>query len=430
MEKIKIKRIKSVSISKKEDVYDITTKKNHNFFGNNTLVKNCGEVILNEGSQCLLLSVNLLGFVKFPFETNAIFDFDSFKKYVYKAQRLIDDMVDLELEKLSKIIEKVKSDPEDDNVKREELELWELIKRKCIQGRRTGLGITALGDTIAALNVRYGSKESIEITEEIYKALTTIAYKSSIDLAQERGSFELFNYEKEKKHNYLNRVISSLGEEYIEKWKKYGRRNIAITTTAPTGTVSIMTQTTSGIEPCFMPVYKRRKKVQTEKDRVDFVDDNGDKWTEFEVCHHQFSKWREITGKTNVEDSPYYKATSNDVDWMASVEMQARAQKWVCHSISKTCFTKDTIIETDKGLVYFDELLIEELPNVRTHTGNYKEMTSIINNGIKDVYLVTFDNGIKLKITNNHKLRVKTKFNEIIWKELKDILDTDVVITN
>jgi ribonucleoside-diphosphate reductase alpha chain len=298
----------------------------------------CGEIILSPSDSCRLISLNLLSFVMNPFTEKAQFDYIGFKSYVKMAQRLMDDMIDLELEKLDAILNKIDADNEPESVKREEKELWISIREACLNGRRTGLGITALGDTIAALGIIYGSAESIETTESIYKTLALGAHESSIDMAEERGSFPVFNYDKEKSHEYLSRVICELGPEYVLKWRKFGRRNIALTTTAPTGTVSLMTQTTSGIEPCFQPVYKRRKKILSgSTDRVDHIDVNGDKWTEFEVCHHQFSEWRKISGKTNVEDSPYYKATANDVDWSASVELQAVAQKWIDHSISKTC---------------------------------------------------------------------------------------------
>lgn len=298
----------------------------------------CGEIILSPSDSCRLISLNLLSFVSKPFTDNAKFDYVGFKSYVKMAQRLMDDMIDLELEKLDLILQKIDADNEPESVKREEKELWISIREACLNGRRTGLGITALGDTIAALGIIYGSSESIETTESIYKTLALGAHESSIDMAEERGSFPVFNYDKEKSHEYLSRVICELGPEYVLKWRKFGRRNIALTTTAPTGTVSLMTQTTSGIEPCFQPVYKRRKKILAgSTDSVDHIDGNGDKWHEFEVCHHQFSEWRKISGKTNVEESPYYKATANDVDWSASVELQAAAQKWICHSISKTC---------------------------------------------------------------------------------------------
>lgn len=340
-------RIISIEEDGFENVYNGTVDEYHNFFFSGDpgiekstyslfIGKNCGEIVLSQADSCRLISLNLLSFVVGRFTEGAYFDFGEFRKYVKMAQRLMDDMIDLELEKLDAIIEKVRLDPEREEVKRIELELWEKIRETCARGRRTGLGITALGDALAAIGVIYGSDESIAITEKIYKTLGTGAHESSIDLAEERGAFSVFDYEKERGHEYMSRMIGSIGEEYLEKWKKYGRRNIALTTTAPTGTVSLMTQTTSGIEPCFRPVYKRRKKIQNSGDRVDHVDINGDKWTEFEVCHHRFSEWRRISGKTAVEDSPYYKATANDIDWLASVEIQAAAQRWVDHSISKT----------------------------------------------------------------------------------------------
>jgi ribonucleoside-diphosphate reductase alpha chain len=275
-------------------------------------VNPCAEQGLNPFGSCILMSDNLLSFVKKPFTKDAYFDYVEYDKTVYVSQRLIDDLVDLELEKVDNIISKIENDPEDILVKREELELWTNVRDICIKGRRTGHGITGLGDTIAALGIRYGSDASIDVTEKIYKTLAVSSYKASIDMAEERGSFPIFNYDNEKSHEYISKIVGELGPEYILKWKKFGRRNICLTTTAPTGTVSMMTQTTSGIEPCFQPVYKRRKKIQNKDERVDFTDVKGDKWQEFEVCHHQFSKWREITGLTNVEDSPYWKATAND----------------------------------------------------------------------------------------------------------------------
>jgi ribonucleoside-diphosphate reductase alpha chain len=399
----------------------------------------CGEIVLSPGDSCRLISLNLFGFVDKPFENESSFNEEKFAEYVYIAQKLMDDMIDLELEKLDQIIEKIKADPENESVKREELELWTMIRTRCEEGRRTGLGITALGDTLAALGMKYGSPESLDMTEKIYKALAVNAYRATIDMAEERGSFKVFDYSKEKMHGFLNQVICELGSEYVSKWKTFGRRNIALTTTAPTGTVSIMTQTTSGIEPCFQPVYKRRKKIQNPNERVDHVDGNGDKWHEFEVCHHNFSKWREVTGLINLEDSPYYQATANDVDWTASVELQARAQKWICHSISKTCFTKDTLIETENGLMYLDEIddISKDISNiehkgiiVKTHSGKKETLTHIINNGIKDVYRLELENGLSVEVTDNHKFYVVDDNNESSWKQLKDLSISDRIITN
>lgn len=298
----------------------------------------CGEINLSKNDSCRLISTNLLSFVDNKFQENAKFNFDKFGSYVYKAQRLMDDLIDLELESINKIIKKIESDPEDDDIKAIELNLWKNVYMMCEKGRRTGLGITALGDTLAAIGVRYGSKESVIVTEEIYKALCLNAYKSTIDMAESRGSFSVFDYEKEKDHKYLSKIISELPKEYQDKYKKYGRRNIALTTTAPMGSGSLLSQTSSGIEPVFKISYKRRRKIMEGSNaNVDYIDAVGDKWQEYKVYHHQFSEWSKLTGKILEEESPWYKATSEDVDWETSVDLQAAAQRWIDHSISKTC---------------------------------------------------------------------------------------------
>lgn len=325
-----------------------------NFGFATTSTNPCAELVLSNYDSCRLLVLNLFSFVNKHFNKDSNFDFNLFKEKTIKAQRLMDDLIDLELEQIDKIIAKVESDPEPENVKQIEKELWKGIRYACETGRRTGLGITALGDTLAALNVRYGSQESIEMTEQIYKALAIGAYTSTIQLAKERGSFPIWNHELEKDHVFVKRVIGELDSRIQEDYKKFGRRNIALTTTAPTGSVSMLTQTTSGIEPAFLLKYTRRKKVNPDsKDvKVDFVDELGDKWQEFTVYHHNFKKWMDITGKTEIEDSPYFKATSNDVDWEKSVEIQAVAQKWICHAISKTCNLPNDATEELVNKVY------------------------------------------------------------------------------
>jgi ribonucleoside-diphosphate reductase alpha chain len=299
----------------------------------------CGEIVLSKNDACRLLVLNLASYVKNPFTDNAEFDFKLFHEHAIIAQRLMDDIVDLEIEKIDKIISKIENDPEQMEVKLIELNLWKKIREANINGRRTGLGITALGDCLAMLNIKYGSKESIDKTEKIYRALAIAAHTSSCILAKERGAFPIFSYEKEKDHKYLNSIMNNCGEDVRLMWKKTGRRNIALTTTAPTGSVSVMTQTTSGIEPVYLLYYKRRKKINpSDKEaRVDFIDQMGDKWQEFIIYHHGLKRWMEITGETNIEKSPYWGATSNDIDWVASVEIQAAAQKYIDHSISKTC---------------------------------------------------------------------------------------------
>jgi ribonucleoside-diphosphate reductase alpha chain len=297
----------------------------------------CGEIIMGVDS-CRLTVVNLFAFVNNPFRSSARFDFNHFQEVVIKAQRIMDDIIDLELEQIDKIIAKVKKDPEPIEIKRVELDLWARFRKTCELGRRTGLGITALGDCLAALGIKYGSDKAIKKTEAIYKALAIGAYKSSCTMAGERGSFPLFDRKLEEDHPFVARIIHS-DEELLKLYNKHGRRNIALTTTAPTGSVSTLTQTSSGIEPVFLLSYTRRKKINpSDKEaRVDFVDALGDKWQEFVVYHHGVKQWIDITGETDITKSPYWEATSNEIDWVASVEMQAVAQRWVCHSISKTC---------------------------------------------------------------------------------------------
>jgi ribonucleoside-diphosphate reductase alpha chain len=297
----------------------------------------CGEIILSPGDSCRLLLLNTLSFVKNAFLSNAEFDFKLFAEYVQKAQRLMDDLVDLEIEAVDKIITKVKRDPESDDVKKIELDLWQGIRIAAEKGRRTGLGVNAIGDTLAALGLTYGSKKSIAVVEQIYKAMALNAYKSSCHLAKERGAFDVYSFKKEKGHPFIEQLFEA-DPELKSLHSKHGRRNIAITTTAPSGSVSVLSQTTSGIEPVFMTHYTRRKKINpSDTDAtVDYVDAMGDKWQEFPVYHHGLQRWMDATGKTEVEDSPYHKATANEIDWEAAVDLQAAAQKWVCHAISKT----------------------------------------------------------------------------------------------
>lgn len=298
----------------------------------------CGEIILSEYDSCRLTVINTLAFVKNPYTSRAKFDFEKFAEAVEIGQRLMDDIIDLELEAVDKIIQKIDSDPEPDDIKIFELGLWHKIKAAAMQGRRTGLGITALGDTLAAMGITYGAKNSISMTESIYKQLAVSAYRSSVNLAKERGAFPIWSKEKEKGHEFLEQILKS-DHTLARDHAKYGRRNIALTTTAPTGSVSIMTQTTSGIEPVFLTHYKRRRKINPEDkvSKVDFVDQTGDSWQEYTVYHHGVKRWMEVTGETDISKSPYAGATANDIDWEASVDLQAAAQKWICHAISKTC---------------------------------------------------------------------------------------------
>ena len=297
----------------------------------------CGEIILSPYDSCRLMVVNLASFVENEYTDRAFFDFERFSTIVRKAQRLMDDMIDLEIEHVDKIIEKIESDPEPDAVKQIEKDLWLNIETQAHLGRRTGLGVTAVGDTLAALGMRYGSPRSIEMIEDIYKNLAINAYRSSCILAKERGAFEVHDHQKEEGHPFLSRIWDAAPDVY-EMSKKYGRRNIALTTTAPAGSVSTQTQTTSGIEPAYLLHYKRRRKL-TETDettQVDFTDDLGDKWKEYDIFHHGYEKWMKISGESDYRKSPYFQATSSDIDWVAKVKVQAAAQKWICHAISNT----------------------------------------------------------------------------------------------
>ncbi len=313
----------------------------------------CGELVLCPGDSCRLLLVNTFKFIKDPFTKHAKFDFERFDKACRVAQRLMDDIVDLELECVDRIIKKIKSDPEDDFTKACEFKLWQKIRSKCEEGRRTGTGLTAIGDTLAAINICYGKKEAIKTIGSIYKALAISAYSETIELAEQRGSFPVFNLKKEKDHIFIKKIIDELPPSLQNKYKKYGRRNIALTTTAPAGSLSILTQTSSGIEPAYMLKYDRWKKVNPgEVDaKIDRVDALGDSWQKFTLYHHGFEMWMKITGKTEVSESPYLGSTSNEIDWINKVHCQAAAQEWVCHSISNTTnVPRDTPVDVVKNI--------------------------------------------------------------------------------
>ena len=327
----------------------------------------CGEIPLCPYDSCRLLAINLYSYVVNPFKQDAYFDFDLFKKHVALAQRIMDDIIDLELEKIEKIMEKIDADPENTEVKRTEKLLWEKIYKKSGQGRRTGVGITAEGDMLAALGLRYGTEEATDFSVEVHKTVATSAYRSSVELAKERGAFEVFDMEREKNNPFINRLCEA-DPELFNLMSQYGRRNIACLTIAPTGTTSLMTQTTSGIEPVFLPVYKRRRKVNPNDTnvRIDFTDESGDSFEEYIVFHHKFVTWMEANGYDPakhytqeeidklVAESPYYKATSNDVDWLMKVKMQGRIQKWVDHSISVTINLPNNVDEELVNKLYIE----------------------------------------------------------------------------
>ena len=327
----------------------------------------CGEIPLCPYDSCRLLAINLYSYVKNPFTPKAKFDFDLFKNHVAIAQRIMDDIIDLEIEKIDMIQAKIASDPEDDETKYTEKRLWEKIMHKSTMGRRTGVGITAEGDMLAAMGLRYGTPEATDFAEKVQRTLALAAYRSSVEMAKERGAFEIFDWKREQKNPFILRIKEADPQLY-EDMKKYGRRNIACLTIAPTGTVSLMTQTTSGLEPVFMPVYKRRRKVNREDENanVTFVDENGDAFEELIVFHHKFVEWMKVNGidpaqkftSEQVDElvarSPYYKATAQDVDWVNKVKMQGAMQKWVDHSISVTINLPNDVSEELVNQLYVE----------------------------------------------------------------------------
>jgi ribonucleotide reductase alpha subunit len=370
---------KVVSVEKYgvEDVYNITVDDNHNYHvvtsteddkyitSSGLCVKNCGEIVLSNYDSCRLMVLNVTTFVEHPFTPKAKFNFKRYVDSVIKAQRLMDDMIDLELEQVDKILAKIEVDPEPDYVKEIERSLWLKIRQAAVNGRRTGLGITGLGDAVAMMNLVYGKDGSFEFVEDAYKHLAIGSHTSSIIMAKERGAFPVFNYDLEKDHVYMKRIIDALPEDIQKLYKKHGRRNIANTTTAPCGSISTQTQTTSGIEPAYLIHYTRRKKINpSEADaKVDFVDELGDKWQHFHVLHHGFEQWCVATGRdpkvvaqalyegdtSALKASPYYEATSNDISWVNKVRIQGLAQKWIDHAISNTTnLPKDVTVDVVK----------------------------------------------------------------------------------
>lgn len=337
-------------------------------FGYKTVSTNpCGEIPLCPYDSCRLLAINLYSYVENPFTPQAKFNFELFKEHVGYAQRIMDDIIDLELEKVDQILVKINSDPEDFEIKRVERKLWENIRQKAQEGRRTGVGITGEGDMLAAMNLTYGSENAIDFSVEVHKVLAIEAYRSSVIMASERSPFPIYDTQREKNNPFINR-IKEADENLYEEMRKHGRRNIALLTIAPTGTTSLMTQTSSGIEPVFLPVYRRRRKVNPndKKSKIAFQDEVGDSWEEYNVFHHKFMIWLEVNGY-NIEEvknyddkqldeliqkSPYHKATSNDINWVNKVKMQGAIQKWIDHSISVTVNLPADATEETVGQVY------------------------------------------------------------------------------
>lgn len=369
-------------------VYDLKVEDNHNFYiitkqdddrflnSSGVLVHNCGELPLPEYDSCRLMALNLYSYVENPFEKSARFNFELFKDHIWKSQRMMDNLIDLEIEKIEGVLKKIESDPEPDFNKEVEYNLWSNVLEKAKRGRRTGLGVTAEGDMLAAMGIRYGSDESIKFSEEVHKFLAIHSYSSSIVLAKERGSFDGWNFDDDFKSDFIQRIYGEMPTDIQNLWRKYGRRSIGNLTIAPTGSVSIMAQTTSGVEPAFSIYYKRRRKISPSAERFDYQDEVGDKWLEYNVFHHKFIEWFEknwykvddrwfdLGYKPYLEDlsdemidkiiqkSPYNRSTSNDIDWIRKVKMQGAIQKWVDHSISVTVNVPKETDEKTVNLIY------------------------------------------------------------------------------
>jgi len=362
-----VDEIVSINSCGTSDVYDCQITRDHQFEANGVIVHNCGEIPLCADDSCRLLAINLFGYVMNPFTDNAEFDWMLFRDDVIKAQRYMDDIIDLEIEKIDAILAKIKSDPEDESLKLVEMRLWERIKDKTIRGRRTGLGVTGEGDMLAGLGLRYGTDKATDFSVEVHKTLKLTAIRSSVIMAKERGAFPIYEPQRESENPFICRIKEEDTELYKDMFI-YGRRNIALLTIAPTGTASIMTQTTSGIEPTFSSFYKRRRKInsQEKNTRVDFTDEEGVTWQEYPVFHHKFEMWLKVKeydvevvkgmddDELNevVKQSPYYKATANDVDWIKKVEMQGRLQKNIDHSISVTVNLPENVTEELVAQVY------------------------------------------------------------------------------
>lgn len=407
----------------------------------------CGEIPLCPYDSCRLLSLNLYSYVEFPFMKNAHFNFELFSKHSKIAQRIMDDIVDLEIEKIDQILNKIQNDPEPQQIKAVEINLWNKIKEMALNGRRTGIGVTAEGDMIAALGLTYGTPKATELSTKVHKQLAIDVYKSSCILAKERGSFSIFDNELEKNNPFIKRL--SEADPELSELLKHGRRNIALLTIAPAGTTSLMSQTTSGIEPAFLVAYKRRRKINpNDKNvKVDFVDEVGDSFEEYTVFHHKFLEWLKVNDydveavkmmkqedlDEIISKSPYNKATSNDVDWLEKVRMQGSVQKWIDHSIS-CCLTHDMLIDTDNGLYYLDEMAdldaIKEgefLENktfkhkIINHNSKRVEINDFYNNGVKHVLQITLKNGLVLKSTDNEQLIKMIDDGTEDWVMVKDL---------
>ena len=445
------------------EVYDITVDSIlHTYWSAGHNISNCGEIPLSAKDSCRLMGLNLYSYVVNPFSKDAYFDFDLLKKHSRLIMKLMDNMIDLEVEKVDLIIDKVKSDPEPEEIKGRELKLWQDIKDIALKGRRSGIGFTGEGDMLAALGYKYGTKEATDFAVKVQKTIAENVYIESCLLVQEEGreKFPVFDYELEKDNPFLNRLADGC-DEFAKLWKNgKGRRNIANLTCAPVGSLSTQTQTTSGIEPLFMPFYFRKRKIEkAEGIKPDFIDETGDWFEEYFVCHHKYIVWysvykgisfdeakKELTSmkKSEMDEvyklSPYYQATANDVNWVEKVRMQGGIQKYLDHSIS-CCVLPDTLIETDNGLYYLDELTDFNTlnegefrendsfePEAITMNGEKHKITRFYNNGEKDTFLVKLLNGSYVECTSNERLYVLNEETGLYeWKQVSDLKEGDFV---
>lgn len=405
----------------------------------------CSELPLCADDSCRLMIQNLYSYVVNPFAKNAYFDFKLYYQHAQILQRLMDDMIDLEVEKIDAIIGKINRDPEDEFIKQRELSLWQRIKFKCENGRRTGCGITALGDTFAALNLPYAQDESIILAEEIAKTQKLGALRSSVDMAKELGAFPIWNWDKEKNSQFLL-PIQEEDPQLYKDMAKYGRRNIGHLTIAPTGSKSILAQTSAGVEPVFMLKYTRRKKINLSdvNAQVDFVDDLGQQWKHFDVYHPKVLKWMEVTGKTDIKESPWYGSTAEEIDWKNRVKLQAAMQKHIDHAISSCLAVGKNYVLTSHGLLDIGELADKYKVNLNENIKKFTEIkddifsinsknkqaaiSAIYNNGLAEVLKFNLDNGSEITCTKNHKLMVLNKDYSFDWKESGLITEDDWIV--
>ena len=432
---IKVEEI--VNCAKVYNVYDIKVQDNNNFFANNILVHNCGEIPMNPGSSCLLFVQNLKSYVINAFTKEAKFDFERLKKNTRKSMRLADDMVEIEKEKIKNIISKIESDNEPEHIKATEIKLWQSIYDILVKGRRVGVGVSSLADTIAMMGFKYGDNDSLCLVDDIMRTIHFTQMDEQAELAKERGPFPCWNWEKEKSSVY----ITMLPEATQEKIEKYGRRNISTSTCSPCGTISALFRSSagSGIEPLYEMSFKRRKKLSSgeEKKGTTFTTDaEGVKWMEIDIEHFGVQQWKNVTSKTDVKESPYFGCTAKDINWKNKLQMQSIIQKYITHSISN-CVKGDSLIDTDKGLFYIEELAdfnnikedsfeknISFDGKVLNKNNKRVKITDFYNNGVKEVFEIVLTNGLKLRCTYNEKLYV---FNEesgtYNWKTVAELAE-------